>query len=146
MTGIDRIIENALAEDIHTGDITTMAVVPKMIILNTAFCAILYWMVGLQADEARVATLEEEPRRFEVAQRDLELGELRLLAAELASDAIDIGPVLLDPVDFGAGLRGGDGRLIGPAILVIGAMTTRFRPANRSSNVSNRPAFSPSIT
>jgi nicotinate-nucleotide pyrophosphorylase (carboxylating) len=27
MTGIDRIIENALAEDIHTGDITTMAVV-----------------------------------------------------------------------------------------------------------------------
>lgn len=29
MTGIDRIIENALAEDIHTGDITTMAVVPK---------------------------------------------------------------------------------------------------------------------
>jgi len=27
MTGIDRIIENALAEDIHTGDITTLAVV-----------------------------------------------------------------------------------------------------------------------
>lgn len=27
MTGIDRIIENALSEDIHTGDITTMAVV-----------------------------------------------------------------------------------------------------------------------
>jgi nicotinate-nucleotide pyrophosphorylase (carboxylating) len=27
MTGIDRIIENALEEDIHTGDITTMAVV-----------------------------------------------------------------------------------------------------------------------
>ena len=30
MTGIDRIIENALAEDIHTGDITTMAVVPQV--------------------------------------------------------------------------------------------------------------------
>ena len=29
MTGIDRIIENALAEDIHTGDITTLAVVRK---------------------------------------------------------------------------------------------------------------------
>jgi nicotinate-nucleotide pyrophosphorylase (carboxylating) len=29
MTGIDRIIENALAEDIHTGDITTMAVLPQ---------------------------------------------------------------------------------------------------------------------
>src|SRR5689334_21906705 len=28
MTGLDRIIENALAEDIHTGDITTLAVVP----------------------------------------------------------------------------------------------------------------------
>lgn len=28
MTGIDRIIENALREDIHTGDITTLAVVP----------------------------------------------------------------------------------------------------------------------
>ncbi len=26
MTGLDRIIENALAEDIHTGDITTLAV------------------------------------------------------------------------------------------------------------------------
>ncbi len=29
MIGIDRIIENALLEDIHTGDITTMAVVPE---------------------------------------------------------------------------------------------------------------------
>jgi nicotinate-nucleotide pyrophosphorylase (carboxylating) len=29
MTGIDRIIENALYEDIHTGDITTSAVVPE---------------------------------------------------------------------------------------------------------------------
>jgi nicotinate-nucleotide pyrophosphorylase (carboxylating) len=29
MLGIDRIIENALLEDIHTGDITTMAVVPE---------------------------------------------------------------------------------------------------------------------
>ncbi|MBT0662692.1 carboxylating nicotinate-nucleotide diphosphorylase [Geobacter pelophilus] len=29
MTGIDRIIENALHEDIHTGDITTLAVVPN---------------------------------------------------------------------------------------------------------------------
>jgi nicotinate-nucleotide pyrophosphorylase (carboxylating) len=28
MTGLDRIIENALMEDIHTGDITTLAVVP----------------------------------------------------------------------------------------------------------------------
>jgi len=28
MTGLDRIIENALMEDIHTGDITTQAVVP----------------------------------------------------------------------------------------------------------------------
>lgn len=29
MIGIDRIIENALLEDIHTGDITTLAVVPE---------------------------------------------------------------------------------------------------------------------
>jgi len=29
MLGIDKIIENALLEDIHTGDITTMAVVPE---------------------------------------------------------------------------------------------------------------------
>ena len=29
MTGLDRIIENALLEDIHTGDITTLAVVAK---------------------------------------------------------------------------------------------------------------------
>jgi nicotinate-nucleotide pyrophosphorylase (carboxylating) len=29
MTGLDRIIENALMEDIHTGDITTLAVVPE---------------------------------------------------------------------------------------------------------------------
>ena len=28
MTGLDRILENALQEDIHTGDITTLAVVP----------------------------------------------------------------------------------------------------------------------
>ena len=29
MTGIDRIIENALQEDLHTGDITTLAVMPE---------------------------------------------------------------------------------------------------------------------
>lgn len=29
MIGLDKIIENALAEDIHTGDITTLAVVPE---------------------------------------------------------------------------------------------------------------------
>ena len=29
MTGLDRILENALQEDIHTGDITTLAVVPE---------------------------------------------------------------------------------------------------------------------
>lgn len=29
MTGIDRIIENALREDIHTGDITTLSVLPE---------------------------------------------------------------------------------------------------------------------
>src|SRR5512136_1653764 len=29
MTSLDRIIENALAEDIHTGDITTLAVVSE---------------------------------------------------------------------------------------------------------------------
>jgi len=29
MNGIDRIIDNALAEDIHTGDITTLSVVPQ---------------------------------------------------------------------------------------------------------------------
>lgn len=29
MTGLDKIIENALLEDIHTGDITTLAVVPE---------------------------------------------------------------------------------------------------------------------
>ncbi|RII25201.1 MAG: nicotinate-nucleotide diphosphorylase (carboxylating) [Geobacter sp.] len=29
MTGLDRIVENALQEDIHTGDITTLAVVPE---------------------------------------------------------------------------------------------------------------------
>jgi len=37
LTGIDRIIENALAEDIHTGDITTLAVVRRC----RAACAIL---------------------------------------------------------------------------------------------------------
>lgn len=36
-TGIDRIIENALAEDIHTGDITTLAVVRE----GRAACAVL---------------------------------------------------------------------------------------------------------
>jgi nicotinate-nucleotide pyrophosphorylase (carboxylating) len=29
MNGIDKIIENALAEDIHTGDITTLSILPK---------------------------------------------------------------------------------------------------------------------
>ena len=43
--------------------------------------------LGGVADEAGVAALEEEPRRFEVAQRDLELGQLRLLLAELATEA-----------------------------------------------------------
>ncbi len=39
MIGLDRIIENALLEDIHTGDITTLAVVPENRIIRAKLIA-----------------------------------------------------------------------------------------------------------
>jgi hypothetical protein len=64
------------------------------------------------ADEARIAALKEEPGRLEVAQRDLELRELRLLLAELAAERVDLRPERPDAGVLRTDL-GGDRRSIG---------------------------------
>jgi nicotinate-nucleotide pyrophosphorylase (carboxylating) len=70
MTGLDRIIENALAEDIHTGDITTLAVLRES-------CA------------ARARLIAKEPMMLaglEVAARVFHLLDPRIIFTQRFSD------------------------------------------------------------
>jgi nicotinate-nucleotide pyrophosphorylase (carboxylating) len=70
MTGIDRIIENALAEDIHTGDITTLAVMREN-------------------REARARLIAKEPMvlaGIETAARVFHLLDSRIIFTPLFSD------------------------------------------------------------
>lgn len=62
MTGLDRIIENALLEDIHTGDITTMAVLPEKLEVHGR----------LKAKEAMLlAGIEVADRVFSILDRKI---------------------------------------------------------------------------
>jgi nicotinate-nucleotide pyrophosphorylase (carboxylating) len=71
MTGLDRIIENALAEDIHTGDITTLSVVTER-------------------HEARARLIAKEPlvlAGIEVAARVFHMLDPRILFTPLFRDS-----------------------------------------------------------
>ncbi len=64
MTGLDRIIENALLEDIHTGDITTMAVLPEKLEVHGRLKAKEAMLLAGIEVAARVFFLLDQKIRF----------------------------------------------------------------------------------
>jgi nicotinate-nucleotide pyrophosphorylase (carboxylating) len=94
MTGLDRIIENALAEDIHTGDITTLAVMRE-------------------SREARARLTTKEPMvlaGIEVAARVFHLLDPRILFTSRFSDgnALDTGDIIAEITGDAAALLQGE--------------------------------------
>jgi len=91
MTGLDRIIENALMEDIHTGDITTLAVVPERRPARARLLAKEAMVLAGIDVAARVFTFLDSGIRFEGRRRD---GE-RLAAGDLIAGLSGDSAVLL---------------------------------------------------
>lgn len=94
MTGLDRIIENALAEDIHTGDITTLAVMRE-------------------SREARARMIAKEPMvlaGIEAAARVFHLLDPRILFTPRFSDgnALDTGDIIAEITGDAATLLQGE--------------------------------------
>jgi nicotinate-nucleotide pyrophosphorylase (carboxylating) len=94
MTGLDRIIENALAEDIHTGDITTLAVMRER-------------------REARARLIAKEPMvlaGIEAAARVFHLLDPRIIFTPLFSDgnALDTGDKIAEITGDAAALLQGE--------------------------------------
>jgi len=87
MTGVDRIIENALAEDIHTGDITTQAVVPERRSARARLVAKEpLVLAGIQV-AARVFQLLDSAVVFQARCRDGEQVPAGTVIAELEGDS-----------------------------------------------------------
>jgi nicotinate-nucleotide pyrophosphorylase (carboxylating) len=94
MTGLDRIIENALAEDIHTGDITTLAVMREK-------------------REARALMIAKEPMvlaGIEAAARVFHLLDPLILFTPRFSDgnALDTGDIIAEITGDAAALLQGE--------------------------------------
>ncbi len=94
MTGLDRIIENALAEDIHTGDITTLAVMREK-------------------REARARLTAKEPMvlaGIEVAARVFHQLDPRIIFTPLFSDGdtLDTGAIIAEITGDAAALLQGE--------------------------------------
>jgi nicotinate-nucleotide pyrophosphorylase (carboxylating) len=70
MITIDRLIEQALLEDIHTGDITTLAVVPDKRPASARLIAKEHLMVAGLATAARVFSILDPGIRFEACLSD----------------------------------------------------------------------------
>jgi nicotinate-nucleotide pyrophosphorylase (carboxylating) len=90
MNGIDRIIEIALAEDIHTGDITTLAVLPKPRRMRARLIAKEPMVLAGVAIAERVFTKLDPSVRFSAAFSDgaqLEAGDV---IARIEGDAASL--------------------------------------------------------
>ena len=90
MTGIDRIIENALLEDIHTGDITTLAVVPDSRVVSARLIAKEPMVLAGISVAARVFQLLDQRIEFICEHSDgtrLEKGDI---IARLRGDAAQL--------------------------------------------------------
>ncbi|MSM38657.1 MAG: carboxylating nicotinate-nucleotide diphosphorylase [Geobacter sp.] len=87
MTGVDRIIENALFEDIHTGDITTLAVVPQSRQIHARLIAKEELVLAGIEVAARVFALLDPQTSFTPCFRDGDRVPCGGLLAEMAGDA-----------------------------------------------------------
>jgi len=90
MIGIDRIIENALLEDIHTGDITTMAVVPEKRSAEARLIAKESMVLAGIDVAARVFALVDPEVRFTARFADGALLKAGDVIADIAGDAASL--------------------------------------------------------
>jgi len=87
MNGIDRIIDIALAEDIHTGDITTLALLPKARRMRARLVAKEPMVLAGLAVTERVFARLDPSTRFEAAFADADRLEVGDVIARLEGDA-----------------------------------------------------------
>ncbi len=87
MIGVDRIIENALLEDIHTGDITTMAVVPVTREIRARLVAKERFVLAGISVAARVFRLLDGTVTFTQCCSDGVVAEKGTVLAEMNGDA-----------------------------------------------------------
>jgi len=90
MTGLDRIIENALAEDIHTGDITTLAVVPERRKARARLTAKEPLVLAGMEAATRVFQLLDPRIRVTPRFADGDLLESGVIIAEILGDAASL--------------------------------------------------------
>ncbi len=90
MIGIDRVIENALLEDIHTGDITTLAVVPEKRNAKARLIAKEPLVLAGVEIAARVFYLVDSEVVFSPCFSDGALLEVGDVIAEIAGDAASL--------------------------------------------------------
>lgn len=88
MLGLDTIIQNALQEDIHTGDLTTMAVVPEPRSATARLIAKEALKVAGMAVAARVFQLLDASILFETCCSDGQSVEKGTVLARLDGDAV----------------------------------------------------------
>jgi len=87
MNGIDKIIETALAEDIHTGDITTLSVCPKARAMTARLVAKEPMVLAGMEVARRVFSRLDPGSRFEAAFADGAQVEKGTVIARIEGDA-----------------------------------------------------------
>jgi nicotinate-nucleotide pyrophosphorylase (carboxylating) len=87
MNGIDKIIEIALAEDIHTGDITTLAMLPKARRMRARLVAKEPMVLAGVAVAERVFARLDPSIRFEAAFSDADRLQVGDIIARIEGDA-----------------------------------------------------------
>ena len=90
MIMIDRLIEQALLEDIHTGDITTLAVVPEKRHASARFIAKENLMVAGIATAARVFSMLDPASCFQACLRDGEKASPGTILATVHGEAAQL--------------------------------------------------------
>ncbi|BDV43077.1 nicotinate-nucleotide diphosphorylase (carboxylating) [Geotalea uraniireducens] len=90
MIGLDRIIENALAEDIHTGDITTLAVVPDKRTARARLIAKEFLVLAGIEVANRVFQYLDPTIVFQAIHHDGERCSAGTVVAELAGDSASL--------------------------------------------------------
>ncbi len=90
MTGLDRIIENALLEDIHTGDITTLAVLPEKREVHGRLKAKEAMLLAGIEVAARVFSLLDQKIRFTPHFADGQQLKSGAVIADLEGDAASL--------------------------------------------------------